>query len=199
MLEFIRGRASERKLRLFAAACFHRVRRSLPRSGQQRAIEVLEEMAEGQASLEVKREAAREARRWIPNSPESHDAGKDDPRFIALMLYRELVSPSTARHAAHVSSFLDDGGEEQRTQGRLFRCIVGNPFSPVTINPIWMTATVKRLAEAIYEARDFERLPVLGDALEDAGCTNADVLRHCREPGLHVRGCWVVDLLLGRS
>jgi hypothetical protein len=63
----------------------------------------------------------------------------------------------------------------------------------------WNDGTVIKIAQAIYNERAFERLPILADALEDAGCDNADILRHCREPGEHMRGCWVVDLLLGKS
>src|SRR5581483_3643837 len=63
----------------------------------------------------------------------------------------------------------------------------------------WNDSLVRRLAQAIYDERAFDRLPILADALEEAGCTNADILNHCRQPGEHVRGCWVVDLLLGKS
>jgi hypothetical protein len=79
------------------------------------------------------------------------------------------------------------------------RCIFGNPFKPITLNPSWLTATVKALAEQIYNNRAFERMPVLGDALEEAGCTVAEVLEHCRNSGEHVRGCWVVDKVLGKE
>jgi hypothetical protein len=77
--------------------------------------------------------------------------------------------------------------------------IFGNPFLPVTTDPSWLTSTVTNLAQAIYQERAFERMPILADALEDAGCTNQDVLNHCRGDGEHVRGCWVVDLLLGKG
>ena len=63
----------------------------------------------------------------------------------------------------------------------------------------WNDGTLVRIAQAIYDNRAFDRLPILADALEDAGCDNADILAHCRGPGPHVRGCWVVDLLLGKS
>jgi hypothetical protein len=76
---------------------------------------------------------------------------------------------------------------------------IGNPFRPVTINPSWLTSTVLALAEGIYADRAFDRMPILADALQDAGCDNADVLKHCREPREHVRGCWVVDLLTERG
>jgi hypothetical protein len=62
-----------------------------------------------------------------------------------------------------------------------------------------ITTTVQQLAESIYSDRAFDRLQVLADALEEAGCDNADILAHCRSPGPHVRGCWVVDLILGKS
>lgn len=82
---------------------------------------------------------------------------------------------------------------------RLGRCIFGNPFRPVALDPGWRTEAVVGLATGIYADRAFARLPVLADALEDAGCANADVLGHCRGPGPHARGCWVVDLLLGKT
>jgi hypothetical protein len=81
----------------------------------------------------------------------------------------------------------------------LIHDVFGNPFRPVTFDPAWRTSTVHALATTIYDHRAFDRLPVLADALQDAGCEHADVLDHCRGPGLHVRGCWVVDLVLGKS
>ncbi len=79
----------------------------------------------------------------------------------------------------------------------LLRDIFGNPFRPVTLDPSWLTSTVTALAEGIYANRTFDRLPILADALMDAGCDNADILAHCRSEGPHVRGWWPVDLLLG--
>jgi hypothetical protein len=84
----------------------------------------------------------------------------------------------------------------------LLRDLFGNPFRPVVIAPSWLkwnSATVPKLARAIHDDRDFDRLPILADALEDAGCDNTDILTHCRGPGPHVRGCWVVDLILGKA
>ncbi|MBL8794378.1 MAG: hypothetical protein JNM56_10770 [Planctomycetia bacterium] len=88
---------------------------------------------------------------------------------------------------------------EDFAQSAILRDIFGNPFRPVVCDPAWRTATVVSLAIAIYDERAFDRLPILADALEDAGCTNADMLKHCRAPGEHVRGCWCVDLCLGRK
>ena len=79
------------------------------------------------------------------------------------------------------------------------REVVGNPFRPVAFDPRWLTSTVVGLARGIYDERAFDRMPILADALEDAGCDDAHVLAHCRGDGPHVRGCWVVDLVLGKT
>ena len=81
-------------------------------------------------------------------------------------------------------------------QCNLLRDIFGNPFRPSTVETRWFTSTSTSIAKGIYADRVFDRLPILGDALEEAGCTDAEILAHCRGPGPHVRGCWVVDLLL---
>jgi hypothetical protein len=69
----------------------------------------------------------------------------------------------------------------------------------VSVEPAWLTSTVVTLARQMYEARDFGAMPILADALQDAGCDNDDILTHCRVPGPHVRGCWVLDLVLGKE
>jgi hypothetical protein len=92
---------------------------------------------------------------------------------------------------------------EKQQQCSILRDIIGNPFEACpALAPAWLEwndRCVMKLAQTIYEERAFDRLPILADALEDAGCEDADILRHSREPGEHVRGCWVVDLLLGKS
>jgi hypothetical protein len=86
------------------------------------------------------------------------------------------------------------------------RDIFGNPGRPVSLNAGWRTPTVTSVAQATYEARRLPsgelhpaRIAIMADALEDAGCTDPETLSHCREPRRHVRGCWVVDVLLGKS
>jgi hypothetical protein len=88
---------------------------------------------------------------------------------------------------------------EKRVQCDLLRDIFGNPFCLVIADPSWVTIPVQNIAAAIYHEQAFDRLPLLADALEEAGCDNADILAHCRQRGPHVRGCWVVDLLLGQG
>jgi hypothetical protein len=83
---------------------------------------------------------------------------------------------------------------------RLLRDIFGNPFRPVVFSPSWRTSTAVALARTMYDAREFSAMPILADALQDAGCDNDDILTHCRDANqTHVRGCWVVDLVLGKE
>ena len=80
------------------------------------------------------------------------------------------------------------------------REVFGNPFRSIHFSLEWRTSTVVTLAQQMYEARDFSAMPILADALQDAGCDNDDILNHCRDVTVtHVRGCWVVDLVLGKE
>jgi hypothetical protein len=81
----------------------------------------------------------------------------------------------------------------------LFRCVFGNPFRSLAFSPEWRTSTVLALASQMYDSRDFSATPILGDALQDAGCENSAILDHCRGPGPHCRGCWLMDLVLGKE
>jgi hypothetical protein len=121
-----------------------------------------------------------------------------------LRLFSDAVGP---RPPLHFDFYWGERGtEEAACQARLVRELFGNPFFPVTILPAWLTPTVTRLAAVAYEERalpsgelDPVRLAVLADALEDAGCADADILTHLRSAGPHVRGCWALDLILGKE
>lgn len=89
--------------------------------------------------------------------------------------------------------------KELVAQAILIRCVFGNPFRLVAFDPHWRSEIVVALATGIYAERAFDRMPILADALEEAGCDDADVLAHCRGLGPHVRGCWVVDRVLGKE
>jgi hypothetical protein len=112
--------------------------------------------------------------------------------------------PHAALHAAdRAQAALGRTRGECATQAALLRDVLGNPFRrppplPAAIQA-WNYGTVVKLAKAVYDGRAFDRMPILADALEEAGCDNADIRAHCRGPGPHVRGCWVVDLLLARQ
>jgi hypothetical protein len=97
----------------------------------------------------------------------------------------------TAAEAADITG-------EAAAHAHLVRDIFGNLFRPVAFDPAWRTEVVIELARGMYESRDFAPIPVLANALEDSGCTDSEVLAHCRGLGLHTRGCWVVDLVLNR-
>ncbi len=89
---------------------------------------------------------------------------------------------------------------EREAQCAVVREIFGNPFRPVAFDPEWRTDTAVSLARGMYESRDFSAMPILADALQDAGCENTEILTHCRDETLtHVRGCWAVDLVLGKA
>src|SRR5262249_33328398 len=88
---------------------------------------------------------------------------------------------------------------ESRNQCALIRDVFGNPFRTVAFSPEWRTDTAVALARQMYEGYEFSAMPILADALQDAGCDSADILNHCRGEGSHVRGCWVVDLVLGKE
>jgi hypothetical protein len=92
---------------------------------------------------------------------------------------------------------------ERPLEANLLRDLFGNPFRPVAIDPswlIWNNGTVTRIAETIYREQAFDRMPILADALEEAGCTNPEMLSHCRQEGaVHARGCWLIDLLLNKG
>jgi hypothetical protein len=88
---------------------------------------------------------------------------------------------------------------EKEPHSQIIRDVFGNPFRVVMVEPAWLTSNVVSLAQTIYDDRAFDRMPLLGDAIDETGCDSSDILDHCRSPVEHVRGCWVVDALLGKS
>jgi hypothetical protein len=206
MLEHLRGKASDRKLRLFAAGCYRRIWHLL-HTQSRRAVEGAERQADKQSE---QREV--EQVRWsllsdwcfateqVLSYADSYDAASSASRFTAgqgpdLMLgiipTRGIVYARPTELPAQVVRLSD---------------LIGNPFRPVSVNTAWLTPTVSNLATAAYEERtlpsgelDTARLAVLADALEEAGCSNTDLLSHLRRPGPHVRGCWAVDAVLAKQ
>ncbi len=211
MLEQVRGRASQRKLRLLV--CAYR-RRSWDRLDEltRRAVELAEGYLEGEASrLELTA---------LERDPSPFDWDEDPLRSGRTALQRTAdalaaVEASQAATRAASASVGWDGAinwdmaynytiqrvlhEEQRIQARLLREVLGNPFRPVLVDPDWLAwddGAVFKIARSIYAERRFEEMTVLADALEEAGCTSTVILEHCRQAGQHVRGCWLVDRLL---
>ena len=192
ILDHLRGRATDRKLRLFACACCRLRWESLTDPASRAAVTVAEKYADGEAppqELKMVRRAAYTQWRF-PNPMAAWHAADARARDGACAA-AESVAP---RHGAG----RDECG--MRLQCDFLRCIFGNPFRPVTFSPDWRTSTAVTLARQMYDARDFSAMPILADALQDAGCDNDESLAHCRDPkGVHVRGCWVCDLALGKE
>jgi hypothetical protein len=197
-----------RKWRLFGCACASRALVYIPDDRFRPAIEAAEMFADGEMSWEeikqVRKEvaAAEKKLRKAGIREEQHDAIE----AVLVALEKEplnaLGADDEARYAfaAAARPKWEKGHDrEERQQVALARDIFPNPFRPVSLPHGWLTSTVRQIAKGIYQERAFDRLPILADALEDAGCDNQDILQHCRQPGLHVRGCWVVDLILGRE
>lgn len=200
MLVFVReqGVLSDRKARLFAVACCRRIWPHLPAESCHRAVEAAEDYADGRATSEDLKAAAEVA------------------LGLACELHNQPVPPRMY-HAAYAAAWTGDedawaavdaaycaagagGGDSQEraAQSALLRELIGSPFRAVPVDPAWLTPAIHGLARHIYDERAFDLMAALGAALSDAGCKDEEVLRHCAEAGPHVRGCWVVDLLLGK-
>lgn len=217
MLEHLRAGSNERKLRLFACATLRRVFSLLTEKPISEAtLEFAERFADGLASRNELHGQA-----WGRTSDafpvvlwNAWEAAQTSAEFavgkIALAAVfgsKEVVTISQSTvmflhgimSAAERDRASSSRREEELGQARLVRDIFGNPFRTVAFDPRWRTSDVVGLARAVYDDSVFERLPVLADALMDAGCEDEQVISHCRGDGPHVRGCWVVDLILGKE
>ncbi|WP_232069517.1 hypothetical protein [Gemmata massiliana] len=130
----------------------------------------------------------------------------DDDELRSQSQFIEAGKAYAQAHASdsdlsdHNEGFLKICRVEEQRQCECLRCFFGDPFKLTIVDPFWLTSTVLALVESIYADRAFDRMPILADALQDAGCDNADILAHCRDThATHGRGCWVVDLLTGRK
>jgi hypothetical protein len=209
MLEFLRGKASDRKLRLFACACVRRAGYLAKNRRLVRALSLLERFLDGtgtdrdrgrahQLGVQVLQSGRLDLSQQCLGAEVWEGARKTLDRQVHAF----------GESAAAAVGYAAGGGDpefqtaksaERGAQVAIVRDNFGNPFRPVSADPAWFNSTAVSLAAGIYADRAFDRLPILADALQDAGCDNADVLDHCRSDGPHVRGCWVVDLLTGRK
>jgi hypothetical protein len=248
MLDFLGGKAGQRKWRLFAAACCRRLWGLLADERRRRAVEDAERLADGMAGRDSAAAADADPMRSFSDwtlkrtmtAVRAIEAYKGEWRrtdypaaaaekaasvaafavdslagWRAMPMHwgRDLEPQEDVAEAAVVAVDVAEGFpatlREQQAQCELLRCLAGNPWRPVPPPAprvfSWNDGCVARLARAAYDDRlpegrlDPARLAVLADALEEAGCTDADILGHCRSGGEHVRGCWVVDLLLGKG
>jgi hypothetical protein len=205
LLEHLGRKAHSRKLRLFAVACCRRAWEQIQDETCRRAVEVAERYADRQASNQEREQVSRAvAARCAPRVSTFLNLTYHVVRGTRYTFVMAYIAAARANWIVTGSPGSEGPATEAESvaQCHLLRDIYGNPFRPVALDPAWLAwngGTVRKLAQAVYDERAFERLPVLADALEEAGCTNAAALSHCRQPAEHVRGCWVVDLLLGKK
>jgi hypothetical protein len=182
---------SDRKMRLIAVGCCRLIWDRLCDAGR-KAAEVAEAYAEGRAGKDECDHAQGAVRVLLPSGNRCSPYGA-----VAWTLERGYVACQAAHMAAY--NIRESTPIPLATLADLFRCVTGNPFNRFVLDPQSRSSAVLSLAESIYADRAFDRLPILADALQDAGCDDEQLLAHCRSGGPHVRGCWAVDLVLGKS
>jgi hypothetical protein len=196
------GKVSDRRLRLFATAYCRRYRNVFDDPRSRKAVEIAELYADGLATEIQRKEAHRNARKVASDRMQEGDWSWE-PWIVASVASDHIGSWYAIVGAADFSATQTASSEPSGPGGisptHLIWCIFVNPFRPVAFDPRWRTADVVGLARGIYEDRAFDRLPLLADALMDAGCAEEQLLAHCRSDGPHVRGCWAVDLVLGKE
>ena len=214
MIHFLATRKHWRKVRLFACACCRRVEHWLVDETIGKALLSAERYADGLIKSSTAQTWYRKAYAARDSLPKSSDL---TPNWLAYHAVCEAVvgdpyeaylytHTTVAQCLARVSGAATGSAAweaaiktELNSLSKLLRDLIGNPFQPVMGDPVCHSSVVRNLAASIYADRTFDHLPILADALEEAGCTDADILGHCRSPGPHVRGCWVVDLILGKA
>ena len=210
---------SDRSRRLFGVACCRRIERLFRDKRLLPGVEAVEQLIDGhrqREDLEAVFAGAEQVYQetCVPYDPIRYSAAAAAVR--ELIEWQSIETEYGPGHPEHSVASLTRrvvsnwdrkvDSREQQAQRHLLRDIVGNPFRPSPIELAWVTPMVTGLASAAYEERllpsgelDPARLAVLADLLEEIGCSDADILGHLRGSGPHVLGCWVIDLLLGRS
>ena len=208
-----RTKSGRRRHRLFATACCRQIPGFATEPVPFALIEAVESYADGaisKAEMQIARDSypCREftgiiredfdpilRRRILSAHPREEFARQ----AFAAMAWERPSSCVDCNHDAAAAIEGENMFVERRRQTKYLRDIFGNPFRPVPLDPRWLTSTVVDLVQAIYDERAFDRMPILADALMDAGCDSDEIILHCRGDGPHVSGCWVVDLLLGKT
>jgi hypothetical protein len=204
MLKFLRGKVSDRKMRLFAVACCRAIWELSTDPWIHRAAAIAERLVDNDSmqaaqSLAYYRQRVGSGRR---------DTSCLRACALAAAAVIGVDAKAAAFEASHWARYARNcelsasNRREEIAQAKFLRDIIGNPFRPLTLDPAWLawhSGLLVSMARQMYDSREFTDMPVMADALEEAGCTDQDILSHCRGPGPHVRGCWVVDLLLGKE
>jgi hypothetical protein len=218
MLKYLQSRRlngyrnGRRRLRLVGCACARRAEPYLTKRGW-RWVDLGEQIADDLLKFAERKRVEAELTGTMDGQRPDHWAdGAAHFTTASTIMFAVRAAAQGAAQAFGTAAWLQSrdevaGGEAERAerevQAKLVRDIFPNPFRPLPFHPTsfspeWRTSTAVALARQMYESRDFGAMPILADALQDAGCDNDEVLSHCRGPGPHVRGCWVVDLVLGK-
>ena len=204
MLSFLQDKADQRRCLLFACACERRLWHHP--DCEREKVEVTESYADEQAPatelFAVLEHIGTEGVTLQSVTDMDPVAWADDEAMRSAEYAANIEHGPISYTLGNGQAWKDSYAAERSAQATLFREIFGNPFRPAGVEFSWLTwnlGTVVNLARSIYHERAFDCLPVLADALEEAGCTDTDLLNHCRQPGNHVRGCWLVDLILGKN
>jgi hypothetical protein len=213
MLRLLGERAPERKLRLFACACLRELwglTKSLP---FRQAVWTAERFADGVVSRAEVREAFvrawpdhwesfRSAAAAVANAPDGWSWLWSDVLRLAHAAAERAVRCALGARPTSTDGLRAWNGylaRARKAQAELAREVFGNPFRPAPAEAFWVTPDAQTLADGIAAERDFDALPVLADALEDAGCDDEALLRHCRGGGKHALGCWALDVAAGKA
>jgi hypothetical protein len=204
-IRFAAGKVSARKLRLLAASNCRLIWPLIPRRDCKKAVEVAEAFADGEATKKAMaeiskalRQASRERLAYWQQSAFNACFDAVRERIVECAFGNPIEVAGAALHRDLPEWDYDEMKEIQLS--RLLDVVGPLPFRKTKLQPNWLTDTVTILARTMYDSRDFGAMPILADALQDAGCDNDEILLHCRDPKQHhCRGCWVVDLILGKE
>jgi hypothetical protein len=197
MVLFLRDRVSDRKLRLFGCACYRLLWQLIPVS--ENKWDVLRS-SESYADGMIAKQEFKLIRKKVVDWKEPKVSG--EAWEVALSSARDCLGETLLPPSRNPD---DPKVHRKHPENLGFICqlmhdIFGNPFRLVILNHSWLTSTVRAISQQMYDSRDFSAMPILADALQDVGCDNDEILNHCRDPnGVHVRGCWVVDLSLNKT
>jgi hypothetical protein len=198
-----RTKKGRRQLRLVGCGCCRLIWPHIRNTQAKTAVEVAERLADGDASateVDSAKRALEPATRggYLPSDPGAQSRTAALLALNALAAQSLIAAEGPLMLSMPLAGYQGAGVDAHAQIAHLFHDIFGNPFRPVAFDTAWRTDTAVSLARGMYESRDFGAMPILADALQDAGCEDEQVLNHCREPGPHVRGCWVCDLVLGK-
>jgi hypothetical protein len=203
-----RQTSGRRRLRLVGCACVRHVGQHLTRRGW-RWVDLGEQIADGLLKPAQQKKIEAEPTDELDGQRADHwaDDAAHSTTASAVMVAAERATAGAASAVGNAAWLPKEDfaaaararDAECRAQAELVRDVFGNPFRKVKFDKKWSTSSAVQLARRVYDSRDFSAMPILADALQDAGCDNTDILDHCRGPGPHVRGCWVVDLVLGKA